>query len=180
MGALAGTGVPVPAMHVLCDDPLGHRHDAYVMDYLDGRILTDAGLRLCRPADRKLIWSFSDSLATLHQVDFKAVTAWGFAPPGDYIDASWPASPSSTAPLKPRRFGHGAAYRAAADHGPARPAGRDCPRRLQDGQRDVPRHGTQADRGPGLGALHHRRSPGRPGFQRLSLARHGRGAAPST
>jgi aminoglycoside phosphotransferase (APT) family kinase protein len=74
-------------MHVLCDDPSVIGTAFYVMDYLDGRILTDAGLPDMSPADRKLAYeSFSDSLATLHQVDFKAVGLGDFAPPGDYID----------------------------------------------------------------------------------------------
>lgn len=86
MKALAGTGVPVPRMRVLCEDDSVIGTAFYVMDYLDGRIFVDASLPLLTPEDRAKVYDdLGRVLATLHQVDYEAVGLGDFARPGDYI-----------------------------------------------------------------------------------------------
>ena len=87
MKALAATDVPVPTMRVLCEDDAVIGTAFYLMDYLDGRILTDASLPTMSPADRAAAYDdFGAVLARLHQVDYEAVGLGDFNRPGDYID----------------------------------------------------------------------------------------------
>ena len=44
MGALADTDVPVPRMHVLCEDESVIGRAFYVMEFVDGRVLWDQSL----------------------------------------------------------------------------------------------------------------------------------------
>ena len=44
MAALAGSGVPVPRMHALCEDPAVVGSPFYVMDFVDGRVFADPAL----------------------------------------------------------------------------------------------------------------------------------------
>src|SRR3982750_3184095 len=44
MKALHGTGVPVPEMHVLCEDESVIGRAFYVMDFIEGRVLWDQSL----------------------------------------------------------------------------------------------------------------------------------------
>jgi aminoglycoside phosphotransferase (APT) family kinase protein len=86
MKALAGTGVPVPTMRVLCEDASVIGTAFYVMDFLDGRIFTDASLPLLSPADRAAVYDdFGAVLAKLHELDYEAVGLGDFGRPGDYI-----------------------------------------------------------------------------------------------
>src|SRR5688572_26672382 len=41
MSALAGTGVPVPRMHLLCEDEAVIGRAFYVMEFIEGRVLWD-------------------------------------------------------------------------------------------------------------------------------------------
>jgi aminoglycoside phosphotransferase (APT) family kinase protein len=87
MKALAQTDVPVPTMRVLCEDDAVIGTAFYLMDYLEGRILTDAGLPSMSPADRAAAYDdFGATLARLHQVDYEAIGLGDFNRPGDYID----------------------------------------------------------------------------------------------
>jgi aminoglycoside phosphotransferase (APT) family kinase protein len=87
MRALASTGVPVPTMRVLCEDDSIIGTAFYVMDFLQGRIFTDASLPALSPQDRATAYEeFGATLARLHQVDFEAVGLGDFNRPGDYID----------------------------------------------------------------------------------------------
>src|SRR5262245_44908429 len=52
MKALADTDVPVPKMHILCEDPSIIGTTFYVMDYVDGRVYTDRLLPGCSVAER--------------------------------------------------------------------------------------------------------------------------------
>ena len=57
------------------------------MDYLDGRILTDASLPTMSPEDRAAAYDdFGATLARLHQLDFAAIGLGDFARSGDFID----------------------------------------------------------------------------------------------
>lgn len=74
MKALEGTGVPVPTMRLLCEDPDVIGTAFYVMDYLDGRVFRDATLPDLAPPERAAVYDeLNATLAKLHQVDYAAV-----------------------------------------------------------------------------------------------------------
>ena len=86
MKALAGTGVPVPVMRVLCDDAEIIGTGFYVMDYLPGRVFRDAQLPDQTPAERAAIYDeLNATLAKLHQVDYAAVGLGDYGRPGGYF-----------------------------------------------------------------------------------------------
>lgn len=87
MKALAATDVPVPRMHVLCEDESVVGTAFYVMDYLDGRIFRNPQLPDCPPAERAAIYdAMNDVMARLHRVDHQAVGLGDFGRPGNYFD----------------------------------------------------------------------------------------------
>jgi aminoglycoside phosphotransferase (APT) family kinase protein len=86
MQALTGTAVPVPPARALCQDRSVIGVDFYVMDYVPGRILADAGLPDFSPADRAALYhDFARVLAALHAVDPDAVGLSEFGRPGDFL-----------------------------------------------------------------------------------------------
>jgi aminoglycoside phosphotransferase (APT) family kinase protein len=87
MDALRDTGVPVPRMRVLCEDPEVMGTAFYVMDFLDGRVLRDATLPDQTPAERAAIYDqLNETLVKLHQVDIDAVGLRDFGRPGHYFE----------------------------------------------------------------------------------------------
>jgi aminoglycoside phosphotransferase (APT) family kinase protein len=52
MRALAGRGVPVARMHVLCEDESVIGRAFYVMEFVDGRVLWDQALPGMNPGER--------------------------------------------------------------------------------------------------------------------------------
>mmetsp|Transcript_10755 Transcript_10755/g.23480 ORF Transcript_10755/g.23480 Transcript_10755/m.23480 type:complete len:381 (-) Transcript_10755:19-1161(-) len=88
--ALAGTGVPVPEVIGLCQDPSVLGQDFYVMKYVPGRIfhdLRDAGCRLptLKPAERSLLYKdVIRVLAELHSLDYKKLGLEGYGKVGSY------------------------------------------------------------------------------------------------
>jgi len=87
MKALAETDVPVPRMHVLCNDESVIGTAFYVMDYLEGRIFRDPQLPGVAPGERAAIYdSMNDVLARLHKVDFAAIGLGDYGRPGNYFD----------------------------------------------------------------------------------------------
>ena len=87
MSALAGTGVPVPRMRLLCQDPAVIGTAFYVMDYLEGRVFRDATLPGLEPADRAAIYDeLNATLAKLHKVDFEAVGLGDYGRAGNYFE----------------------------------------------------------------------------------------------
>jgi aminoglycoside phosphotransferase (APT) family kinase protein len=87
MKALAQTDVPVPRMHVLCEDESVIGTAFYVMDYLEGRIFRDPQLPGVAPAERAAIYdSMNDVLARLHKVDFAAIGLGDYGRPGNYFE----------------------------------------------------------------------------------------------
>jgi aminoglycoside phosphotransferase (APT) family kinase protein len=87
MRALEGSGVPVPHMRALCEDPEIIGTAFYVMDYLEGRIFRDARLPGLAPAERTAIYDqLNLTLAKLHQVDFEARGLGDFGRPGNYFE----------------------------------------------------------------------------------------------
>lgn len=86
MAALRDTGVPVPVMRALCDDPAVIGTSFYVMDYLEGRIFRDAALPDCTPAERAAIYDqLNAALAALHSVDYRAVGLEDYGRPTGYF-----------------------------------------------------------------------------------------------
>jgi aminoglycoside phosphotransferase (APT) family kinase protein len=87
MEALAATDVPVPRMHVLCEDASIIGTAFYVMDYLEGRIFRDPQLPGMAPQERSAIYdSMNDVLARLHKVDFRQIGLGDFGRPGNYFE----------------------------------------------------------------------------------------------
>jgi aminoglycoside phosphotransferase (APT) family kinase protein len=86
MDALAPVGVPVPRMRLLCEDPGVIGTPFYVMDYIDGRVLTDIRLTDI-PKDERAAYYFAmaDGLAALHRVDWRAVGLANYGKPEAYV-----------------------------------------------------------------------------------------------
>jgi aminoglycoside phosphotransferase (APT) family kinase protein len=86
MRALAETAVPVPHVHVLCEDDAVIGSAFYVMEHLDGRIFWDQRLAGIAPSDRAATFdSMNAVIAALHNVDYEAVGLGDFGRPGNYM-----------------------------------------------------------------------------------------------
>ncbi|MGH7099955.1 MAG: phosphotransferase family protein [Stellaceae bacterium] len=86
MRALAGTGVPVPRVHALCEDPDIIGSAFFIMDYLDGRIFWDQRLPGETPAERRAMFdSMNAVIAALHALDYEALGLGDFGRPGNYM-----------------------------------------------------------------------------------------------
>ena len=87
MEALAGSGVPVPRVHGLCEsrDVIGSMF--YVMEFCDGRIFWDATLApLDSNEERSTVYDeMNRVLAALHCVDPAAVGLADYGKPGNYF-----------------------------------------------------------------------------------------------
>ncbi len=84
--ALANTDVPVPGMHLLCEDDSIIGTPFYVMEHVRGRIFPDANLPDVEPADRPAIYKeMIRVLAALHGVDYVAKGLADFGKPGNYF-----------------------------------------------------------------------------------------------
>src|SRR6202035_563459 len=79
--------VPVPRVHVLCEDDAVIGSAFYVMEFLDGRIFWDQRLReIASPAGRTAMFqSMNEVIAALHSVDYEAVGLGDFGRPGNYM-----------------------------------------------------------------------------------------------
>jgi aminoglycoside phosphotransferase (APT) family kinase protein len=85
MKALAQTDVPVPQMALLCEDDSVVGTAFFVMEKVEGRVLTDVQLPSLKPAERRALYNdFIDTLAKLHTVDYRAVGLEAFGRPGSY------------------------------------------------------------------------------------------------
>lgn len=75
ISALAGSAVPVPATHALCDDPAVNGAPFYVMGFVAGAVLHNAEVaaQLTAQERRELGYHVVDVLADLHHVDPDAV-----------------------------------------------------------------------------------------------------------
>jgi aminoglycoside phosphotransferase (APT) family kinase protein len=86
MRALGPTGVPVPNMRVLCEDPAIIGTAFYVMDYIDGRVLIDIKLTDLPQDERAPYYlAMADALAALHKVDWRAVGLAEYGKPENYV-----------------------------------------------------------------------------------------------
>ena len=74
MRSLAGSGVPVPNLHLLCTDEAVIGQMFYVMEYVDGRLFTDPRLLEVTKTERRAMYlDMVRVLARLHLVDYRSV-----------------------------------------------------------------------------------------------------------
>jgi aminoglycoside phosphotransferase (APT) family kinase protein len=86
MKALAGTGVPVPGVHALCEDARVIGTTFYVMDFVDGRVLWDPKLPEATAAERTQVCDqMNQVLAALHEVDVAAAGLADYGKPTNYL-----------------------------------------------------------------------------------------------
>jgi aminoglycoside phosphotransferase (APT) family kinase protein len=84
--ALPGTDVPVPAARLLCEDPAIIGTSFYVMDHVEGRVITSVTLPQLTPSERASVYDdYARIGAALHAVDFRAVGLSDFGKPEGYI-----------------------------------------------------------------------------------------------
>lgn len=85
ISALSKTDMPVPRTYVLCEDDSVIGTAFYVMEHVEGRVFLHPQLPELSKGERGAIYdSMNATLATLHQVDFKAVGLEGFGREGGY------------------------------------------------------------------------------------------------
>ncbi|MDE2466807.1 MAG: phosphotransferase [Alphaproteobacteria bacterium] len=86
MAALWQTEVPVPRVRILCEDASVIGTSFYVMDYVDGEIVTDPGLpERSSEARARMHGSFLQTLVALHAVDYMKVGLGQLQRRGDYL-----------------------------------------------------------------------------------------------
>ncbi len=87
MKALAGTGVPVAQMHVLCEDESVIGRAFFVMEFVEGRVFWDQSLPDLSKAQRGAIYDeMNRVIAALHNVDVKAAGLADYGKPGNYFE----------------------------------------------------------------------------------------------
>ena len=87
MQALHGTGVPVPRMHLLCEDESVIGRAFYIMEYMPGRVLWDQSLPALDTAARGRIYDeMNRVIAALHTVDVAKVGLENYGKPGNYFE----------------------------------------------------------------------------------------------
>ncbi|ABM60010.1 phosphotransferase [Verminephrobacter eiseniae] len=87
MRGLYGTDVPVPRMHVLCEDESVIGRAFYVMEYMQGRVLWNQSLPGMTPAERGAIYrEMNRVIAALHRVPFAERGLASYGKPGNYFD----------------------------------------------------------------------------------------------
>ena len=83
--ALQDTDVPVPRMHLLCEDEGVIGAPFYLMDHVAGRSFGDPRLPELEPHARGAVMaSMNRTLAAIHSVDLIAVGLQDYGPGGDY------------------------------------------------------------------------------------------------
>ncbi len=86
IAALNKTDFPVARAYALCMDESILGTIFYIMDSVEGRILWDGTLPDYGPADRRAIYEAEiDTLAALHNVDYKAIGLEDYGKPGNYF-----------------------------------------------------------------------------------------------
>ncbi|MBL8269164.1 phosphotransferase [Steroidobacter sp.] len=84
--ALPADQVPVPRARVLCEDPSIIGTPFYVMDHIDGRVITNVTLPNLTPAERRGIYTdYARVAAQLHAVDYRACGLADFGKPEGYV-----------------------------------------------------------------------------------------------
>jgi aminoglycoside phosphotransferase (APT) family kinase protein len=86
LAALSDTDVPVPRVHLLCEDESVIGTAFFVMDHVPGRVFPDRVMRTGTPAERAAVYEdLARVLAALHRVDWRAVGLEGFGKPDNYL-----------------------------------------------------------------------------------------------
>jgi len=86
LGALSNTPVPVPHVHMYCDDETVIGGAFYLMEFVDGRIVDDCRLPGMTPVERRAIYrSFTSAFAALHAVDPMAIGLGDFGKPDSFV-----------------------------------------------------------------------------------------------
>jgi len=86
MGALEGSGVPVPKMVHYCSDPDVVGTPFYVMERLDGRVFSDCTLPGIEPGERRAMYfAMGETLARLHGIDWRAMQLEDYGKAGSYF-----------------------------------------------------------------------------------------------
>ncbi|MBI5276459.1 MAG: phosphotransferase family protein [Burkholderiales bacterium] len=84
--ALAGTGVPVPRTHFLCEDTGVLGQAFFVMDHVPGRIFGNPSMPGSTPAERDAVYGATmDTLARLHAVEPAAVGLESYGKPDNFL-----------------------------------------------------------------------------------------------
>ncbi len=87
LSALSATDVPVPAVHLLCEESDVIGTSFYLMDYVRGRLPDDPTLPNMKPVERRS--AYEDMLrvmARLHAVDYKAIGLADYGKTGNYFE----------------------------------------------------------------------------------------------
>lgn len=86
MTALKNSSVPVPAVHLLCEDNSIIGSKFFIMDFLDGQIFWDPGLPGLTKYERKTIFfEMLHALTELHKIDINKTGLSDFGRPGNYF-----------------------------------------------------------------------------------------------
>lgn len=87
MQALAGTEVPVPAVHHLCEDPDVLGSLFYIMDFVEGNIYWNSALPECNSVQTRhsMYDEMNRVMAALHNVNISAVGLTDYGKPGNYF-----------------------------------------------------------------------------------------------
>jgi aminoglycoside phosphotransferase (APT) family kinase protein len=87
MKGLYGTAVPVPRMHVLCEDESVIGRAFYVMEFMQGRVLWDQSLPGMTPGERGAIYNeMNRVIAALHSVKYAERGLANYGKPGNYFE----------------------------------------------------------------------------------------------
>ncbi len=86
MKSLEKSDVPVPGMHLLCEDENIIGTPFFVMEYVQGLVLEDITLPGMTPRERRAIYfDMVRVLAALHAVDYVALGLENYGKPGNYF-----------------------------------------------------------------------------------------------
>ncbi|MEM8689986.1 MAG: phosphotransferase family protein [Pseudomonadota bacterium] len=86
MRALEGSAVPVPKMHVLCNDEDVIGTAFFLMDYVPGRLSAEPNLPDFSRSSRQPLWlAMARVLGNLHEVDWQAAGLEAFGKPEGYV-----------------------------------------------------------------------------------------------
>jgi len=87
MNALQGSAVPVPVVHLLCEDDRIIGTPFFVMDYVASRLLRDPTLPGIAVDQRQALYqAMTQTLAALHNLDYQAAGLADFGKPVGYIE----------------------------------------------------------------------------------------------
>jgi aminoglycoside phosphotransferase (APT) family kinase protein len=84
--SLAGTSVPVPSVLAMCEDTSTLGVPFYVMDYLDGVVVTNELPPFLLGDERALAWGLVTTLADLHCIDPAATDIANTGRPDGYLE----------------------------------------------------------------------------------------------